>query len=143
MNQSLYRIQLLKKLWVHLTPNETFGLSSPDRIQRSGQNLGDVRRKELAHLLTIERQLHELRRGHSTLDSNGKLTRCAEIRDIREVKFSPILENANQIEVENEALPDIAQMLANAEALNRLDGLESQFLQLIFLAQYSPLTQLL
>ena len=124
MNQSLYRIQLLKKLWVHLTPNETFGLCSPDRIQRSGQNLGDVRRKELSHLLTIERQLHELRRGHSALDSDGKLIRCAEIQDIRGIKFSSIIENTDQVEVETEALPDIASMLENAEALNRLDGLE-------------------
>ena len=41
MSQSGLRVQLLKKLWVHLTPKETYGLSSPDKIQRSGQTLGE------------------------------------------------------------------------------------------------------
>ncbi|MCP5015552.1 MAG: DUF2806 domain-containing protein [Ketobacter sp.] len=124
MSQSLLRIQLLKKLWVHLTPKEAFGLSSPDKIQRSGQTLGEVRRKELSHILTIERQLHELRRGHASLDPTGKIIRSAEIRDIREVKFASIIENSDQIEVEQESLPGIAKMISNAEEVYRYDALE-------------------
>lgn len=124
MNQSFYRVQLLKKLWVHLTPKETYGLSSPDKIQRSGLNLGEVRRRELSHLLTVERQLHELRRGHSAMDSSGRLIRCAEIRDIRDVKLVSIIENAEQADVQTESLPDLARMLDNAEDLQRLHELE-------------------
>lgn len=124
MSHSLLRIQLLKKLWVHLTPKEVYGLSSPDKIQRSGQTLGEVRRKELSHILHIERQLHELRRGHASLDPTGKIIRSAEIRDIREVKFASIIENSDQIEVEQESLPDIVKMIANAEEVSRLDSLE-------------------
>ncbi|MDY6919668.1 MAG: DUF2806 domain-containing protein [Pseudomonadota bacterium] len=124
MSQSGLRVQLLKKLWVHLTPKETYGLSSPDKIQRSGQTLGEVRRRELTHILTLERQLHELRRGHASLDPCGKIIRSAEIRDIREVKFASIIENAGSLEVEPEALPDIAHMLETAAELARFDGLE-------------------
>lgn len=124
MSHSLLRIQLLKKLWVHLTPKEAFGLSSPDKIQRSGQTLGEVRRKELSHILTIERQLHELRRGHASLDPSGKIIRSAEIRDIREVKFASIIESADHIEVEQEAFPDIAKMIANAVEVHRYEALE-------------------
>jgi hypothetical protein len=124
VSHSLLRIQLLKKLWVHLTPKEAYGLSSPDKIQRSGQTLGEVRRKELSHLLNIERQLHELRRGHASLDAAGKMIRSAEIRDIREVKFASIIENADQIEVEQEALPDIAKMIVSADEISRYDALE-------------------
>ncbi len=124
MSQSLLRIQLLKKLWVHLTPKEVYGLSSPDKIQRSGQTLGEVRRKELSHILHVERQLHELRRGHASLDPTGKIIRSAEIRDIREVKFASIIENSDQIEVEQESLPDIAKMMENAADVSRHDALE-------------------
>jgi len=124
VSHSLLRIQLLKKLWVHLTPKEVYGLSSPDKIQRSGQTLGEVRRKELSHILHIERQLHELRRGHASLDPTGKIIRSAEIRDIREVKFASIIENSDQIEVEQESLPDIGKMIHNAEEVGRLDALE-------------------
>ena len=124
MSHSLLRIQLLKKLWVHLTPREVFGLSSPDKIQRSGQTLGEVRRKELSHILNVERQLHELRRGHASLDPSGKIIRSAEIRDIREVKFASIIENSGQVEVEQQALPDIAKMIDNAVEVNRYDALE-------------------
>lgn len=124
MSHSLLKIQLLKKLWVHLTPREVFGLSSPDKIQRAGQTLGEVRRKELSHILNVEHQLHELRRGHATLDPSGKIIRSAEIRDIREVKFSSILENSDQIEVEQQALPDIAKLIDNAVEVNRYDALE-------------------
>ncbi len=124
MSQSLLRIQLLKKLWVHLAPKEVYGLSSPDKIQRAGQTLGEVRRKELTHILNVERQLHELRRGHASLDPAGKIIRSAEIRDIREVKFASIIESGEQAEVEHEALPDIAKMIDNAEEVNRLDALE-------------------
>lgn len=122
MSHSLLRIQLLKKLWVHLTTREVFGLSSPDKIQRSGQTLGEVRRKELSHILNVERQLHELRRGHASLDPSGKIIRSAEIRDIREVKFASIIENSGQ--VEQQALPDIAKMIDNAVEVNRYDALE-------------------
>jgi len=118
------RIQLLRKLWVHLTPREMFGLTSPDRVQRAGQNLGEVRRKELANLLGIERQLHELRRGHASLDAGGKIIKSAEIRDIREVKFSSIIEAAEQQEVQSEVLPDLPKMLENALEIARYDQLE-------------------
>lgn len=134
MSHSLLRIQLLKKLWVHLTPKEAFGLSSPDKIQRSGQTLGEVRRKELSHILTIERQLHELRRGHASLDPTGKIIRSAEIRDIREVKFASIIESSDQIEVEQESLPDIAKMIENATEVEQYDALERLLrLQKLFL----------
>ena len=99
-------------------------MSSPDKIQRSGQTLGEVRRKELSHSLNVERQLHELRRGHASLDPSGKIIRSAEIRDIREVKFASIIENSGEVEVEQQALPDIAKMMDNAEEVNRYDALE-------------------
>lgn len=124
MSQSLARIQLLKKLWVHLSPNEVFGISSLDKIQRAGNNLGEVRRNELSHLLNLERQLHELKRGYATLDSSGKLIRSAEIRDIHEVKFSSILESNHAKDVQQQALPDIARMLENAAQVSRYDALE-------------------
>ncbi|MBA53110.1 MAG: hypothetical protein CMK89_01530 [Pseudomonadales bacterium] len=101
-----------------------FGLSSPDKIQRAGQTLGEVRRKELSHILNVERQLHELRRGHASLDPSGKIIRSAEIRDIREVKFASIIENSGEVEVEQQALPDIAKMMDNAVEVNRYDALE-------------------
>ena len=99
-------------------------MASPDKIQRSGQTLGEVRRKELSHILNVERQLHELRRGHATLDPAGKIIRSAEIRDIREVKFASIIENSEQAEVVQQALPDIAKMIDNAVEVNRYDALE-------------------
>ncbi|HVL00672.1 MAG TPA: DUF2806 domain-containing protein [Dongiaceae bacterium] len=114
----------MRKLWVHLTPRETFGLTSPDRVQRAGHSLGEVRRRELANLLNLERQLHELRRGHSSLDSAGKIIKSAEIRDIREVKFSSIIEATEQQEVQSEVLPDLPKMLDSALEVTRFDALE-------------------
>lgn len=124
MSQTLNRIQLLRKLWVHLTPKETYGLTSPDKIQRSGQTLGDIRRQELSHLINIERQLHEVRRGHSTLDATGKLTESDEIRDIQQVKFSSIIESAEPQQVQKEGLPDLLKMLENASEVSKFDALE-------------------
>ena len=124
MSNPLLRIQLLRKLWVHLTPMEMFGLTSPDRVQRSGQALGDVRRRELANLLGIERQLHELRRGHAALDLAGRIVKSAEIRDIKEVKFSSIIEGTDEMEVRNEVMPDLFKLLEVAVEINRFDGLE-------------------
>lgn len=124
MGNPLLRIQLLRKLWVHLTPLEMFGLTSPDRIQRSGQALGDVRRRELSNLLNVERQLHELRRGHASLDSTGRIVKTAEIRDIKEVKFSSIIEGTDEMEVRNEVLPDLIKLLDVAMEIERFDALE-------------------
>lgn len=124
MSQSQSRIQLLKKLWVHLAPREVYGISSLDKVQRAGHNLGEVRRKELSHILNLERQLHELRRGYATLDATGKIMRSAEIRDIREVKFAAILEMSEGKSTQQEALPDIAKMLDNAAESHRYDALE-------------------
>ena len=124
MGNPLLRIQLLRKLWVHMTPLEMFGLTSPDRVQRSGQTLGDVRRRELANLLTVERQLHELRRGHAALDNAGRIVKSAEIRDIKEVKFSSIIEGTEEMEVRNEVLPDLIKLLDVAAEINRFDALE-------------------
>lgn len=124
MSQTLLRIQLLRKLWVHLTPKETFGLSSPDKIQRSGQTLGEIRRQELSHLINVERQLHEVRRGTSTLDAHGKLVQAGEIRDIREVKFSSIIEQSEPQAVQKEGLPDLQKLLNNAAEIHTLDALE-------------------
>lgn len=124
MTNPALRIQMLRKLWVHLTPREMYGLTPPDQVQRSGQSLGEVRRRELANLLGIERQLHELRRGHASLDQTGKIIKSAEIRDIREVKFSSIIEAAQEQEVRSEVLPDLLKMLDNAEEIARYDALE-------------------
>lgn len=124
MSNPLLRIQLLRKLWVHLTPLEMFGLTSPDKVQRSGQALGDVRRRELSNLLAIERQLHELRRGHASLDTAGRIVKTAEIRDIREVKFSSIIEASEDGEAISEILPDLVKLLDVAVELNRFDALE-------------------
>ncbi len=124
MSNPLLRIQLLRKLWVHLTPMEMFGLASPDRVQRSGQALGDVRRRELSNLLGIERQLHELRRGHAAMDNAGRIVKTAEIRDIKEVKFSPIIEGTEEQEVCNEVLPDLLKLLDVGVEIDRLNVLE-------------------
>lgn len=124
MGNPLLRVQLLRKLWVHLTPLEMFGLTPPDRVQRSGLTLGDVRRRELANLLGIERQLHELRRGHASLDSAGRIVKTAEIRDIREVKFSSIIEGPEDLEVQSESLPDLVKLLDNALEISRFESLE-------------------
>lgn len=116
---------MLRKLWVHLTPSEMFGLTPPDRVQRSGQPLGDVRRRELSNLLNIERQLHELRRGHASLDPSGRvISKAADVRDIRDVKFSTIIESAQEQVVRNEVLPDLPKMLDNAVDVSRYDALE-------------------
>lgn len=124
MGNPSQRIQLLRKLWVHLTPLETRGLTPPDRIQRSGQGLGEVRRRELANLLTMERQLHDLRRGHASLDSAGRIVKTAEIRDIRGVKFSSIIESNETPEAATDALPDLAKLLEAAVEIERFDALE-------------------
>ena len=124
MSNPLLRIQLLRKLWVHLTPMEMFGLTPPDRVQRSGQALGDVRRRELSNLLAIERQLHELRRGHAALDTAGRIVKTAEIRDIKEVKLSSIIEGVDDMEVTHEVLPDLFKLLEVAVEINRFDALE-------------------
>lgn len=124
MSNPLLRIQLLRKLWVHLTPMEMFGLTPPDKVQRSGQALGDVRRRELSNLLTIERQLHELRRGHASLDAAGRLVKTAEIRDIRDVKLSSIIEGSEESGTVNEILPDLVKLLDVAVDLDRFDALE-------------------
>lgn len=124
MSNPLLRIQLLRKLWVHLTPLETFGLTPPDKVQRTGQGLGDVRRRELANLLTVERQLHELRRGHASLDSTGRIVKSAEIRDIKGVKFSSIIEGSEAPEAHSGALPDLVKLLDVAGEIERFDALE-------------------
>lgn len=124
MSSPQCRVQLLRKLWVHLTPLETSGLTPPDRVQRAGMALGDIRRRELANLLNIERQLHELRRGHAAFDPSGRIVKTAEIRDIRGVKFSSIIEGVEATEVRTEALPDLAKLLDVAIEIERYDALE-------------------
>ncbi len=123
MTEGLKRLQLLKKLWVHLSPNEAFGLTSPDKIQRSGSSLGEVRRKELANLLLIEKQLHELRRGYAKIEA-GKLIQSSEFKQIAEVRYSSIIEHSGAQRVELDSLPDISRMLDNAEQVSRYDALE-------------------
>lgn len=124
VNQNILRIQLVRKLWVHLTPKETYGLSSPDKIQRLGQSLGDVRRKELSNLIALERQLNEVRRGYSTIDSTGKLVPTAQTKDIQGVKFSSFIESSEPRHIHKESLPSIAKMLANAVEVSQFDALE-------------------
>lgn len=124
MGNPVLRIQLLRKLWVHLSAKEMYGLTPPDQIQRSGRALGDVRRQELTHLLNIEKHLHELRRGYAVLDDAGKIHKTGTEDRIHDVAFSTIIEVTGQREETVESLPDMGQMIANAHELARYDALE-------------------
>ncbi|MCG8313606.1 MAG: DUF2806 domain-containing protein [Pseudomonadales bacterium] len=124
MGNPVLRIQLLRKLWVHLSAKETFGLTPPDHIQKSGRQLGDVRRQELMHLLQIEKTLHELRRGYVTLDRQQRLVKSAQEERYNDVAFSSIIEGAEARKKTDDSLPEIGAMLANATELSNYDALE-------------------
>ncbi len=124
MGNPVLRIQLLRKLWVHLSSKETFGLTPPDHIQRSGRQLGEVRRKELMHLLQVEKNLHELRRGYVTLAEDGKLIKSAVEDNYNDIAFSTIIEKQDAPKEREEALPEIGAMLQNAIELSHYDALE-------------------
>lgn len=124
MGNPVLRIQLLRKLWVHLSAKETFGLTPPDHIQRSGRQLGEVRRKELMHLLQVEKNLHELRRGYVSLNEEGKLVKTAMNESINDVAFSSIIEKQEAPQEQESLLPEIGQMLKNAVELSEYDALE-------------------
>lgn len=124
MGNPVLRIQLLRKLWVHLSAKETFGLTPPDNIQRSGRQLGEVRRKELMHLLQIEKNLHELRRGHAELDAEGNMIKIASSDNYNDVAFSNFIEGAEAPKEQESKLPEIGSMLQNAIELANFDALE-------------------
>lgn len=134
MSSPALRVQLLRKLWVHLTPKEMFGIMSPDRIQRLGLSLGEVRRQELSNIHNVERQLNELRRGYSELDSEGRMLKSATSADVRDVAFSSIIEFSSDVQAVAEKTPTIAEMLQNArvssdmEALGRMLRLQKVYL---------------
>lgn len=134
MSNPALKVQLLRKLWVHLTPKEMFGIMSPDRIQRLGLSLGEVRRQELSNIHNVERQLNELRRGYSELDSEGRIVKSATSADVREVAFSSIIEFSSEAPGAVDKTPTIADMLENArvtsdmEALGRLLRLQKVYL---------------
>lgn len=124
MGNPVLRIQLLRKLWVHLSSKETFGLTPPDQIQRSGRQLGEVRRKELMHLLQIEKNLHELRRGYVELNDKGELIKTAHQEHYNDVAFSSIIEKQDTPIEKEVKLPEIGAMLQNAIELSHYDALE-------------------
>lgn len=123
MSNPALRIQLLRKLWVHLTPKEMFGIMSPDRIQRLGLSLGDVRRQELSNIHNIERQLNELRRGYSEIDLEGRLVKSASAAEVRDVAFSSIIEFSSESVGAVDKTPTITEMLQNARALSDMESL--------------------
>lgn len=134
MSNPALKVQLLRKLWVHLTPKEMFGIMSPDRIQRLGLSLGEVRRQELSNIHNVERQLNELRRGYAELDGEGRLIKSAGAAEVRDVAFSSIIEFASEAPGAADKTPTIADMLQNArvfsdmEALGRLLRLQKVYL---------------
>lgn len=117
------RVQLLRKLWVHLTPKEMFGIMSPDRIQKLGLSLGEVRRQELSNIHTVERQLNELRRGYSELDSEGRIVKSANSAEVRDVAFSSIIEFSSESPGVAEKTPTLFEMLQNARQSSDLESL--------------------
>ncbi|OUR99201.1 hypothetical protein A9Q81_11535 [Gammaproteobacteria bacterium 42_54_T18] len=121
MSNPILRIQLLRKLWVHLTPREMFGISPPDKIQRSGRPLGDVRRKELTHLLQIEKQLHELRRDSS---SQQVAFSSGDKESTTDVAYSQFIDFQQADAEKVMQLPEIGKMLSNADDLSRYESLE-------------------
>lgn len=123
MSNPILRIQLLRKLWVHLTPREMFGISPPDRVQRSGRALGDVRRNELTHLLHIEKKLHEKRREIGPENSDGAVFSDAK-ESTKDVAFSQFIDFQDADSERAMQLPGIDQMLRNADALSRYEALE-------------------
>lgn len=134
VSSPVFRAQLVRKLWVHLNSLESFGLSSPERIHRSGKPLGEIRRRELTNLLAVERQLHDLRRGNASLDQSGRLIKTAESRDIQSAKFSSFIEGVSDSKILDEALPDLNKMLEIASRIENYEALERLLrLQKIFL----------
>lgn len=107
---------------------------SPDRIQRLGLSLGEVRRQELSNIHNVERQLNELRRGYAELDTEGRMIKSANSSDVRDVAFSSIIEFSSEAPGAVDKTPTIAEMLQNArhssdlEALGRLLRLQKVYL---------------
>lgn len=124
MSNPVLRIQLLRKLWVHLSAKEMHGLTPPDQVHKSGRALGDVRRRELTHLLNTEKQLHELRRGYTRLDSEGRLHKNSDYEAIHNVAISSIIEHDEPVRDMDAPLPEIGEMIDNAIDLSRFDALE-------------------
>jgi hypothetical protein len=116
------KIQLLRKLWAHLTPRETIGLMSPDRIQRLGLTLGDIRRQELSNIHHLERQLSELRRGYLDVDEEGRLVKSATASDVRDVAYSSIIDFSSESSDAVDNAPTLGDMLTNARKLNEAES---------------------
>jgi len=123
VSNPILRIQLLRKLWVHLTPREMYGISPPDKIQRSGRALGDVRRNELTHLLNIEKQLHEKRRDLGVQNKEGVAFNESK-ENTKDVAFSQFIDFQDVDSEKSMQLPEIERMLVNAEELSRYEALE-------------------
>ncbi|CBL47038.1 Hypothetical protein HDN1F_34550 [gamma proteobacterium HdN1] len=134
MGHPTLRIQLLRKFWIHLSSDEMFGIMSPDKIQRAGLSLSDVRRLELSNIHKIERQINDLRRGYATLDEAGNITPTSTSAEAQGVAFSSIIEFSSGIANSAASLPGLAEMLKNAhqrdelEALGRLLRLQKVYL---------------
>lgn len=122
MSNPALKIQLLRKLWAHLTPRETIGVMSPDRIQRLGLSLGDIRRQELSNIHNLERQLSELRRGYLDVDEEGRLVKSATASDVRDVAYSTIIDFSSESSDAVDNAPTLGDMLTNARKLNEVES---------------------
>jgi hypothetical protein len=101
-----------------------FGLTPPDQVYRSGKALGDVRRRELTHLLNMEKQLHDLRRGYASLDGDGRVQKVEDYEAISKVALSSIIEHQEPVTFKHEALPEIGELMQTAVDIARYDALE-------------------
>ncbi len=122
MSNPALKIQLLRKLWAHLTPRETLGLMSPDRIQRLGLTLGDVRRQELTNIHHLERQLSELRRGYLDVDDEGRLVKSATASDVRDVAYSSIIDFSSETSNAVDNAPSLGEMINNGRKLSETES---------------------
>jgi len=96
------------------------GISPPEKSHPNGQAIGELRRQEIAHLLDIEKQLHDITRG-----VGGPGASFSTEDDVAaDVEFSQLIEFP---ETDSERLfqfPSIGKMLDNIDDIQRYEALE-------------------
>lgn len=117
------KIQLIHKLWSHLTPREMFGLSHPGKIQKAGKALINVRREELGHILELERQLHELRWESAFVEPSANRCNSDDLRAANRIKLSDFIETPGEQIIETNIL-DLGRLMKNAVTLGQYETLE-------------------